>query len=464
MWGVLGILRHFRVAPPRHRTGRRRCALALAVVLALGFAAGAVEAASSIVTDIRIGAAGKVTRIVFEFTERMSVRLFTLADPYRVVIDLPEVGWRLPPKPLPTSSGVYERLRYGLYKPGNSRVVLDLNVPARVANAALIAPNGAYGHRLVVELTPTTPEIFAAQHKTGEIVIDAPVQSAGAPAAPAPPPAAPKVERVAKAATPAPEIATTQPAPTPASARFELAPRKPALRPNRERYTVMLDPGHGGVDPGTIGVSGIYEKHITLAMARAISDALEKTGRFKVVMTRERDIFIRLRDRIQIAREAKADLFISIHADTIKDRDIRGPSVYTLSERASDKEAQALADKENKADLIAGIDLTGENADVTGILIDLAQRETMNQSARFAGMLVDQMKTRTKVLRNTHRFAGFAVLKAPDVPSVLLELGFLSNPSDERALRDRRYRARLADGVARAIEGYFTRVEQASGN
>ncbi|MEK9752731.1 MAG: N-acetylmuramoyl-L-alanine amidase [Rhodospirillaceae bacterium] len=417
-------------------------------MLALGFAAGAVEAASSIVTDIRIGAAGKTTRIVFEFTERMSVRLFTLAEPYRIVIDMPEVGWRLPPKPLPAASGVYERLRYGLYKPGNSRVVLDLSRPARVANAALIAPNGAYGHRLVVELAPTTPQAFAEAHKAGGLVIDAPTQLVGAPAAPAP----------------APSVAATQPKPAAAKTRFEIAPRKPALRPSRERYTVMIDPGHGGVDPGTIGVSGIYEKHITLAMARAIGEALESTGRFKVLLTRERDIFIRLRDRIQIAREAKADLFISIHADTIKDKDIRGPSVYTLSERASDKEAQALADKENKADLIAGIDLTGENADVTGILIDLAQRETMNQSARFAGMLADQLKKRTKVLRNTHRFAGFAVLKAPDVPSVLLELGFLSNPADERALRDRRYRARIADGVARAIEGYFTRVEQASGN
>jgi N-acetylmuramoyl-L-alanine amidase len=472
MWGVLGVLRHFRVAPLRHRTGRRRCALALAVVLALGFAAGAAEAASSIVTDIRIGAAGKTTRIVFEFTERMSVRLFTLAEPYRIVIDMPEVGWRLPPKPLPAASGVYERLRYGLYKPGNSRVVLDLSRPARVDNAALIAPNGAYGHRLVVELTPTTPQAFAEAHKAGGLVIDAPTQLAGAPAAPAPPPPTPKPASVAAPApvaaavapAPAPSVAATQPIPAAAKTRFEIAPRKPALRPSRERYTVMIDPGHGGVDPGTIGVSGIYEKQITLAMARAISEALESTGRFKVVLTRERDIFIRLRDRIQIAREAKADLFISIHADTIKDKDIRGPSVYTLSERASDTEAQALADKENKADLIAGIDLTGENADVTGILIDLAQRETMNQSARFAGMLVDQLKKRTKVLRNTHRFAGFAVLKAPDVPSVLLELGFLSNPADERALRDRRYRARIADGVARAIEGYFTRVEQASGN
>jgi len=446
MWGVLGILRHCS------RTG-----LTFALIVVCLCVPGSLRAATSVVTDIRIGAAGKVTRIVFEFTERMGVRLFTLDDPYRVVIDLPEVGWRLPPKPLPRASGVCERLRYGLYKPGNSRVVLDLNRPARVANAALIAPNGAYGHRLVLELMPTTPQVFAEAKRAGEISIEPPsangTKTAALSALPTPPP---------KPAVRAPE--PPQATPAAVTSRFQVAPRKPAIRPARPRYTVMIDPGHGGVDPGTIGISGIYEKHITLAMARAIKSALESTGRFTVKLTRNRDIFIRLRERIRFARESKADLFISIHADTIKNRKIRGPSVYTLSERASDKEAQQLADKENKADLIAGIDLTGENADVTGILIDLAQRETMNQSARFAGMLVDELKTRTKVLRNTHRFAGFAVLKAPDVPSVLLELGFLSNPSDERQLRDRRYRARLAAGVAEAVDDYFNRVEQASGN
>ena len=459
MWGVLGILRHFRRAGQTFAVIAAGACLAGAVLLT---APNTAAAASSVVTDIRIGAAGKVTRIVFEFTERMGVRLFTLDDPYRVVIDLPEVGWRLPPKPLPRASGVYERLRYGLYKPGNSRVVLDLSGPARVANAALIAPNGAYGHRLVLELMPTTPQVFADAKRAGEIAIEPPVSAGAKVAQRAPLPVPPPPKPVVRA--PEPPAAAPPATPTSVTSRFEVAPRKPAIRPARPRYTVMIDPGHGGVDPGTIGISGIYEKHITLAMARAIKSALESTGRFNVKLTRNRDIFIRLRERIRIARDSKADLFISIHADTIKNDKIRGPSVYTLSERASDNEAQALADKENKADLIAGIDLTHENADVTGILIDLAQRETMNQSARFAGMLVEELKTRTKVLRNTHRFAGFAVLKAPDVPSVLLELGFLSNPSDERQLRDRRYRARLAGGVAEAIDGYFNRVEQAAGN
>ena len=461
MWGLVTLLCRYRWAS---------FAMVFLVVWAAilpGSTGGNARAASTVVTDIRIGTAAKVTRIVFEFTERLSIRAFTLANPYRIVIDLPEVGWRLPAKPLPAASGVYDRLRYGLYKPGNSRVVLDLSGPAQVANAALIAPNGAYGHRLVLELKPTTRTAFLENLKTGEVAIASSSngktkQIATKRSAPTPRATTRNASRQALR-TAVPTVPRTAPVAKAKPARFQIAPRKPALRPSSERYTVMIDPGHGGVDPGTIGISGIYEKHVTLAMARAIRTALEKTGRFKVKLTRDRDIFIRLRERIRVAREAGADLFISIHADTIKNPKISGPAVYTLSERASDKEAAGLAEKENKADLIAGIDLTHENADVTGILIDLAQRESMNQSARFAGMLVSELKKRTKVLRNTHRFAGFAVLKAPDVPSVLLELGFLSNPKDERALRDRRYRAKLAGGVSKAVDAYFARVEQASG-
>ncbi|MCK5166684.1 MAG: N-acetylmuramoyl-L-alanine amidase, partial [Rhodospirillaceae bacterium] len=227
------------------------------------------------------------------------------------------------------------------------------------------------------------------------------------------------------------------------------------------KKVIMLDPGHGGVDPGTIGVSGTYEKNITLAMARDIKKAIEKNGRFKVVLTRNRDIFIRLRDRVRKAREAGADLFISIHADAIKNPKTRGLSVYTLSDKASDKEAAALAHKENKADLIAGLDLSSENAEVTNILIDLAQRESMNQSAIVAKNLVKELKREVKLLRNTHRFAGFAVLKAPDLPSILVETGFLSNRQDERNLLSRKYRAKLARAVAKGVERHFATVQEA---
>jgi N-acetylmuramoyl-L-alanine amidase len=233
-----------------------------------------------------------------------------------------------------------------------------------------------------------------------------------------------------------------------------MVPETPAKR------VVFIDPGHGGVDPGTIGVSGTYEKHITLAMARELKAQLDKTGRIQAMLTRKIDIFVPLRERVSRAREAGAELFISIHADAIKNRKTRGLSIYTLSEKASDKEAAALADKENKADLIAGINLVGETKEVTNILIDLARRESMNQSSKFATGLVFEMRRQTKLLRKTHRFAGFAVLKAPDVPSVLIELGFLSNRSDEKALKDKKYRAKLAKGMVRAITGYFSNIEE----
>ncbi|MBT4718622.1 MAG: N-acetylmuramoyl-L-alanine amidase, partial [Rhodospirillaceae bacterium] len=242
--------------------------------------------------------------------------------------------------------------------------------------------------------------------------------------------------------------------------RFPSPSRKPYLGSTKRRV-VVIDPGHGGIDPGATGQSGIVEKNITLAAAHAIKARLVRTGRYKVLLTRDRDMFIQLRNRVAFARDKGAELFISLHADTIRNKNVRGLSVYTLSERASDKEAGELAERENKADLIAGIDLSSQAPGVTNILIDLAQRESMNESARAAGFLVTELKRVTRLLRNTHRFAGFAVLKAPDVPSLLIEMGFLSNARDERSLRSAKYRRRLAGAVTKGIDRFFARVEQA---
>lgn len=227
------------------------------------------------------------------------------------------------------------------------------------------------------------------------------------------------------------------------------------------RPVIVIDPGHGGMDPGATSVSGVYEKTITFGMARELQHQLEKTGHYHVHLTRDRDVFIRLRDRIAISRRYNADLFISLHADVVKDPEIHGLSVYTLSQDASDVEAQSLADKENKADLIAGIDLSHESSDVTNILIDLAQRETMNRSAIFAGSVVEELAREIPLLSNTHRFAGFAVLKAPDVPAVLIEMGYLSNAVDERNLRQPDYRAKLARSITRAVDRYFLQGQKA---
>jgi N-acetylmuramoyl-L-alanine amidase len=446
-------------------------------------------AASPVVTDVRVSQRASKTRVVFEFTRDLDFKVFILANPHRVVVDMPEVGWQLPARPLPSRVGVFETLRYGLYKPGSSRIVVDLRKPAVVKKAFLMKPAGAHKYRLVIDLAGASKTAFLRQIKLPPIEITSASKGGfDAPTAPtqkfvrvmAPKPSqvsGPEVlsrssivNSVAKAAfrlKPQKNGKKKKKAEfidkdiEKLTSIFRPAPRKPLKKSQNGMKTIIIDSGHGGADPGTIGRSGIYEKHITLAMARELAKQLKQTGRFKVVMTRNRDIFIPLRKRVQIARDAGASLFISLHADAVKNRKIRGPSVYTLSERASDKEAAALAEKENKSDLIAGMDLSHESQEVANILIDLAQRESMNQSALFATQLVTDLKRRTKLLRNTHRFAGFAVLKAPDIPSVLIEMGFLSNRTDERLLQTAKYREKFSGGIVAAVRSYFSNVEQA---
>jgi len=418
----------------QRRTIRAGFLAVFALFAALPIAARATD---PVVTDVRVSQSGPTTRFVLDATAPMDLRLFTLPDPDRVVIDMPEVGWKLPQRALPTSIGLLAKLRYGLFQPGNSRVVIDLTGPAAVERVFRLPPDSAYGHRIVVDLRSVTRAAFiAATNQT----VAAPAMGGAA--------------NIAAPRAPAADASTH-----PAAVLAALAPpHRPAAPAKR---VIAIDPGHGGVDPGATGPSGLLEKDVTLSFARLLRDELLKTGRYQPVLTRDRDIFIRLRDRVRIAREAGAELFVSLHADTVADPAIRGLSVYTLSEQASDREAAALAEKENKADVIAGIDLTNESAQVTTILIDLAQRETMNQSARFAAGMVQEVANQSPLLRNTHRFAGFAVLKAPDVPSVLVELGFLSNRQDERQLKNRNYLQKLAVTTAQAVDRFFG-VEEAA--
>ncbi|WP_051609999.1 N-acetylmuramoyl-L-alanine amidase [Terasakiella pusilla] len=387
-----------------------------------------------VVQSVRIGEHPDYTRFVMELSDQVEFNLTTLADPYRVVVDFPELAWQLPKGFNPRMYGALSGFRYGLFKTGVSRIVLDAKSPVQIKNTMMLAPRGQVKNwRFVMDLVPTSRANFMAMMKPAEYPTPASVSAA----------AAPNVQgNVEQARVPV---------------------MTPPKKPNKSsKHVVVLDAGHGGVDPGASGVSGSYEKHITLAIARELRDKLERTGRYKVVMTRDRDVFIPLRERTAIARRAGADLFISLHADTFKDRGVRGASVYTLSERASDKEAQALADRENKADLIAGFDLTSTSDDLSFILLDMAQRDTKNQSSRFAETLVKDLSTSSKVLRNPHRFAGFAVLKAPDVPAVLIELGFLSNKYDERALRSKSHRTKLAETIKTSINRYFNRIEEAN--
>lgn len=234
----------------------------------------------------------------------------------------------------------------------------------------------------------------------------------------------------------------------------------PAPRRPNGLHVVVIDPGHGGIDPGASGTSGVHEKDITLEAARELKRLLDQTHHFKTVLTRDSDVFLPLRQRVAIARANHADLFISLHADSIEGSRLSGSSVYTLSDKASDAEAAALAAKENKADSIAGANLSAYPEEVAGILIDLAQRETRTDSMKYAHTLVIQLDESGRVLEHSVRSAGFAVLKAPDVPSVLLEMGYLSNPGEERELRDPRYRAKLMAAIKRSIELYFTALDR----
>jgi N-acetylmuramoyl-L-alanine amidase len=246
---------------------------------------------------------------------------------------------------------------------------------------------------------------------------------------------------------------------------------KPLKIPNKNTFvplpqhkpvkrTVVIDAGHGGQDPGTVGPGKLFEKHITLNMAREIKRQIEKNGHHRAVLTREKDEFIRLRRRFARAREVKADLFISLHADSHPNKKIRGLSVYTLSDHASDQEAAILASKENKADVIAGFTFENEPPDVANILIDLTQSNTRNLSVNFAQEVLECIAKDQKLSQNTHRYADFAVLKAPDVPSVLIELGYLSNPIDTKRLLQKKYQKAFASDIVKAIDRYFQKLKR----
>lgn len=423
---------HARTRRPREvRVGPERVRLAsvLGLVFAFGLMllgmapAGAVPDRPQVV-GIRFGVDGARTRVVMDMTRRVGFKVRVLDAPPRLVVELPEVRWRVRPHPLARPRGLATGQRYGRLRPGASRLVVDISRPFAVAASRLLPPSAASRYwRLVIELVPAALR---------------PVRR---------PPA------VARAA-PAPPVPVMRP--ERGRALEEIAPAAPpAVAARAEPYVIVLDPGHGGVDPGTHGVNGVDEKEVTLAFARAVRRALLESGRYRVYLTRDDDRFVPLRERVRFGQRHGADLFISLHADSIADPAIAGASVYTLSETASDAEAARLARKENKVDILAGVDLTGQDPIVASILIDLAWRETNNRSIGFAELLTEELGRVTRLLRRNRRFAGFVVLKSPETPSVLVELGYLSNERDAALLTDADFRRRVAVAVRRAVDRYF---------
>ena len=237
--------------------------------------------------------------------------------------------------------------------------------------------------------------------------------------------------------------------------RAQLSPRARPQHPRAHPRIVALDPGHGGVDPGAISPHGVYEKNLTLPTARELARQLEATGRYRAMLTRRSDTFVSLRERVARARASRAELFLSIHADALPDSTIRGLSVYTLSDQASDRDTAALAIRENKDDFVAGVRLSRQPRVIGAILLDLVRRQTNNRSLTLAAAIVEELGRSVPLLETPHRAAGFVVLTAPDMPSALVELGCLSNPGDERLLGQPSHQQRLAHGMARAIDDYF---------
>ena len=388
-----------------------RTTLLALTLLSTSLAVVAAESATVAVKDIRLGVTAERTRLVLDLGAKVDFDIFLLDRPRRVVVDLPSLAW---PTDQPTVDGLVQKIRFGQFTADKSRLVIDAKGPVRVAKSFLLPPSSGLPHRLVIDLVKTGNKEFADQ-----VAKDRAAKRSAKKAAPAPTPFTPK-------------------------------PRKQA----NSKPVIVLDAGHGGVDPGALGRKA-REKSVTLNFTRELAKQLRKTGKYKVYLTRNRDIYIPLRQRVNIARKHNADLFISIHADAIKRKNVRGMSIYTLSETASDKEAAALAKKENQSDIIAGIDFADQPPEVANILIDLAQRETKNLSVKFANLVVDNARGKTRLLDRTHRFAGFRVLKAPDVPSVLIELGFLTNRSDEKQLLSTAWRRKVAGALVNSVNGFF---------
>ena len=401
----------------------RAIALVLGVSLLCGKAALAAESGIAVqtlpavtdsipvATDVRLGGDDKQTRFVIDLTQKVDVAAFTLADPYRVVIDLPQVTFKLSAKEGEHGRGLVKAFRYGLIMQGGSRIVLDTKGPVRVEKAFALGPSAGQPARLVIDLSATDRDSFLRNITMQDR---------------------------------SPRISASKTVSVPDAA-------------GDARPLIVVDPGHGGIDSGTKSGSGQDEKDVVLAFGQMLRDRLEKTGKYRVAMTRSDDTFIPLDERVRFARARKASLFISIHADSIprSEGQAEGASVYTLSAHASDAEAARLAEVENKSDVIAGVDLSSEPNDVANILIDLAQRETKAFSLQFARDLVGEFKTTTRLHMHPLKSAGFIVLKAPDVPSVLVELGYMSTKDDLVHLMSADWRARTADSLVHAVDAFF---------
>ena len=427
-----------------------RSILLLAMVLVLA-ATGQAFAENS-VTGMRVGAV-KIDdrtglRLVIETKAPLKASLLLLQSPYRLVIDMPNTSWNVDKLArrgnLQVAPG--SAYRFGNPKSEIGRLVIELEKPAAPVRVFALPSAGA-GSRFVIDLLDRGKTAFlvasSALEKTQNIDLNYSVTDRAMVKD------ADRVKTVKPLAMPLPNSKPAR------HVNKAVAAAIATPKPRPQKWVVFIDAGHGGKDPGALGKAGTAEKNITLAAARELASQLRATGKVIPILARDDDRFLRLRQRIRLARQNQADLFISLHADSAQRSSARGISVFTLSDKASDKEAAALARQENSADLIGGPDLSAEDPEAAGALVRMFQRESMNQSARFAAVILQQIRDLPGGNKRGHRFAGFAVLKAPDMPSVLVEMGFLSNRKDEANLNKKSYRQDLAKRLAKAILVYL---------
>jgi N-acetylmuramoyl-L-alanine amidase len=384
-----------------------------------------------IVSDARLAGDAKQTRFVLDLDKPIQFRAFALADPYRVVLDLPQISFKLGAGTGVAGRGLVKAFRYGLVMPGGSRIVFDLTGPAKIAKSYVLEAANGQPPRLVLE--------FEEVDRTAFVQLLAPENR-------------PELRpAIADANAGAANAGVVRP-----DASIVTA----STQPPDKRPVIVIDPGHGGVDNGTqAGGGDIMEKNLVLGFGLALRDKIEKSGKYRVVMTRTDDTFIPLNERVKIARNESASLFVSIHADALPrgEGDAQGATIYTLADKASDAEAERLADTENKSDAIGGVNLTDEPTEVADILIDLVQRETRTFSNRFARTLMSEMKNTVRMHKHPLKSAGFRVLKAPDVPSVLVELGYVSNKGDLEHLVSENWRNKTVGSMAQAIDAFFAK-------
>lgn len=409
---------------------RRKTALFFILVFVLAsFLSFAARAATVRDVVIEPDAPGRAINFSLVMDSHVAYRAFLLDNPKRVVIDFPVLNWKASGGKR-DSSGVIKSYRQARFQSDTTRVVLDINEPVTIAKTETLGQKDR-SYKYVIHLQPVNQRQF--KQSVNQIVRSQ--------------------EPVTE---PEPVVTKTT---TTVTNTVIYEDDKNSSSPKK---LIVIDAGHGGVDPGAIATNGVYEKNITLGVARELRNMLEASGRYKVKMTRDSDVFVILQDRVKIARRAKGDLFVSLHADTISRPAVQGASVYTLSDQASDAEAARLAERENQVDaLVGGVNLGTQDKDVADILLDLVVRDNMNQSKILADTVVTGLRRGgVQTLQGSHRFAGFAVLKAPDIPSILIEMGYLSNAQEAERLNTVEHRQRIARAVMSSIDRYFNETSK----